>query len=290
MRLLRAELLKIRRRQATYVTFFVLVIIMALIYLLTGGAYDNPLTGGLIEFPGAYAVIAQFAFAFGGLLAMVYAAAFVGADWNWGVLRNVIARGESRANYLLAKAAALAIVFFIAMILVFLLGIALTYLQGATYGISVASPLRGRGLQDLAEWLVFGFPVLLQRAALGYVVAVVMRSQLAGAVVGIVLFLGESLVTTILTFVTFASQFGDPDQFAPGFEPLPPQWFQFLPISIGGNVLSQLPGGGSPAGEGGLNNLLVEPVPFEIALPVVFLYIIVSIGFAIWTLRRQEIT
>jgi ABC-type transport system involved in multi-copper enzyme maturation permease subunit len=290
MRLIRAELLKIKRRQATYVTFFVLLILMVAIYLLTGSAYDNPLTGGIIEFPGAYAVVSQFAFALGGLLAIVFTAAIVGADWNWGVLRTVIARGESRANYLLAKAAALAITLFIAMVLVFALGIVLTYLQGGLYGIPVASPLRGRGLQDLAEWIVFGFPVLLQRAALGFVVAVVMRSQLAGAVVGIVLYLGESLVTTILTFVTYVGQFGDPDQFSEGFQPLPVQWFQFLPISIGGNVLNQLPGGGSPAGEGGFNNLLIESVPFEIALAVVFVYLVASMAIAIWALRRQEIT
>ena len=290
MKLVRAELLKIRRRQATYVTFFVLVIMMTIIYLLTGAAYLNPLTGGLIEFPGAYAVVGQFAFAFGGLLAMVFAAAFVGADWNWGVLRNVVARGESRTAYLLAKAAALAIVLGLALVIVFLLGIALTYLQGAVYGITVASPLRGRGLLDLGEWLAFGYPVLLQRAALGFAVAVVMRSQLAGAVVGIILFLGESLVTTILTFFTIFQTFGDPDEFLGGLEPLPPQWFQFLPISTGGNVLNQLPGGGGFASEGGLQNLFIQPVPMAIALPAVLVYLVVALGVAILALRRQEIT
>ncbi len=50
------------------------------------------------RFPAPTRLIDQFAFAtLGGLLAIVYAAAIVGADWNWGVLRNVIARGESRA-------------------------------------------------------------------------------------------------------------------------------------------------------------------------------------------------
>jgi ABC-type transport system involved in multi-copper enzyme maturation permease subunit len=289
MRLIRAELLKIRRRQATYVLFLVLVILMAVIYLLTGGAYDNPFTGGIIEFPGAYAVISQFAFAFGGLFAMVFAAAFVGVDWNWGVLRNVIARGESRANYLLAKAAALAIVLAIALVLVFLLGIALTYLQGAIYGVPVSSPLRGRGLMDLVDWLAFGYPVLLQRAAIGFVVAVLMRSQLAGAVVGIVLFLGESLVTFFLTIFTIGTRFANPDTVFRGFEPAPPQWFQFLPISVGGNVLSQLPGGGGLLSEGGLQGLLIQPVPMVIALPAVFVYLAAALLVAIFALRRQEI-
>ncbi|MEO6350808.1 MAG: ABC transporter permease [Candidatus Limnocylindrales bacterium] len=287
MRLIRAELLKIRRRQMTYVMFFVLVIMMSLIYLVTGAVYDNDFFG-IIEFPGAYSLVGQFAYAFGGLFAIVFAAAFVGADWNWGVLRNVVARGESRGTYLLAKAAAVGIVLFIALLLIFALGIALTYLQGAIYGVPVASPLRGRGLQDLAEWIVLGFPVLLQRAALGFVVAVLMRSQLAGAVVGIVLFLGESLITTILTLFTLGTRLSNGGIFG-GLEPLPPQWFQFLPISVGGNVINQLPGGGGLASEGGIQNLLISPAPMAIALPAVLIYIAVSLGVAVLALRRQEI-
>jgi ABC-type transport system involved in multi-copper enzyme maturation permease subunit len=287
VRLVRAELLKIRRRTATYVVLGVGLLLMILTYLATGGIY---VFAGIIEFPGAYALIGQFAFALGGLLAIVYSAAFVGADWNWGVLRNVIARGESRANYLLAKAAALAIVLGIAMLIVFVVGILLTYLQGAVNGVPVANPLRGRGLMDLVDWLVLGFPVLLQRAALGFAVAVLMRSQLAGAVVGIVLFLGESLLTTILTVVTFTSRGLDPDGGFLNFQPLEPQWFQFLPISVGGNVLNALPGGGGPIGEGGLQNLLIKPVPIEIAVPAVLVYLVVSVAIAIFALNRQEIT
>ena len=44
MRLLRAELLKIRRRQATYVVLFVAVVLMVVIFLLTGSTL-----GGLRE-------------------------------------------------------------------------------------------------------------------------------------------------------------------------------------------------------------------------------------------------
>ena len=52
-----------------------------------------------------------------GLLAIVFAAAYFGSDWNWGVLRNVIARGEGRERYLLAKFIALAITLFIGMLI-----------------------------------------------------------------------------------------------------------------------------------------------------------------------------
>lgn len=288
MRLIRAELLKIRRRQATWVLFGVLIAIMAVFFLLIGGPYFRAL--GIVEFPQTYGLIQQFAFAFGGLFGIVFAAAYVGADWNWGVVRNVVARGESRASYLLAKAAALGIVLAVALVIIFLVGILMALLMGPLSGVPVASPLRGDGLLDLAKWLVIGYPVLLQRALLGLFIAVLLRSQLPGAVLGIVLFLGESLLTTILTVATFTGGLFDPDNGGfGGFQPADPQWFQLLPISIGGNVFSALPGGGGVASEGGLQNLLIKPVPFEIALIGIAVYIVASLGLAIVAINRQEI-
>jgi ABC-type transport system involved in multi-copper enzyme maturation permease subunit len=285
MRLIRGELLKIRRRSATYVVLVVALVLMGVIFLIAGVGFK--LTG-LIEFPFAYTLISQFAFGLGGLLGVVYAAAFVGADWNWGVLRNVIARGESRAAYLLAKAAALAIVLAIATLIIFLVGIVMAYATGFIYGIPVASPLRGRGLQDLVENIVLGYPVLLERAALGIAVAVVLRSQLAGAVVGIVLFLGESVIKTLLIGLTLPGRFGS--GFGSGsFETPGPEWFQFLPVSVGDYVVGAAPGNAVSLG-GGIEQFLIKPVPLEQALPAVLIYLVLSLLIAIFALNRQEIT
>jgi hypothetical protein len=300
VRLIRAELLKARRRSATYVLLIVALVLMAAIYLLIGigtsqvrgDDFGDALGLSTLEFPAQYSTIGQFAFGIGGLLAVVYAAAFAGADWNWGVLRNVIARGESRANYLLAKAAALAILLAIAALIVFAVGILLVYVTGFLFGISVSNPLRGRGLQDLAENLILGYPVLLQRAALGFAVAVLLRSQLAGAVIGIALYVGEAFLTTILTGITLAGQLGNVFGES-GFQPIGPEWYQFLPISIGGNVLSALPGASaaaSAAGGGGFGQFLLKPVPLELAIPAVLIYLIAAVGIAIVALNRQEIT
>src|SRR4051794_4219552 len=212
MRLVRAELLKIRRRRATYVTFLVALLLMVGVFFLAGaaGAWDE--TSGIIEFPAAYALINQFCFGLGGLLAVVYAAAYVGADWNWGVVRNVVARGESRTNYILAKAAALAIVLALALVLMYVVGIATLYVVGWLVHVPVARPFRANGLTDLLQNLLLGYPVLLERAAIGFSVAVLLRSQIAGAVIGIVLFLGESIVRLVLTGLTLRgniSSFGE---------------------------------------------------------------------------------
>lgn len=284
MRLIRAELLKARRRQATWVMLGVFLILMGLIYLLAGSAFKFI---GIIEFPAAYALIGQFTFGLGGLLAVVYAAAFVGADWNWGVLRNVIARGESRAGYLLAKAVALAILLGIAMLIVFAFGILMTYVTGLTWGVPVASPLRGNGLADLVEWLALGYPVLIQRAMLGLAVAVLLRSQLAGAVVGIVLYIGESIIRLMLTGAALVGRAGQ--GFEGGFQPIGPEWFQYLPISVGDYVVNAAPGGATSI-SGGLEQFLLRRVPLELALPTVLIYLVLSITLAVVALNRQEIT
>lgn len=286
MRLIRAELLKMRRRSATFVVFAVALALMILLFLVAGFGFK---LAGIIEFPATYAVIGQFAFGLGGLLAVVFAAAFVGADWNWGVLRNVIARGESRTGYLLAKAAALAIALAVAMVLIFLVGIAMAYITGLLYGIPVASPLRGSGLLDLLENMAYGYPVLIQRAALGLAVAVVLRSQLAGAVVGIVLFLGESIVKVTLIGLTLSTRLGGAfGGDGNALQPTGPEWFQYLPISVGDYVVGAAPGG-SASLSGGLEQFLLRPVPLPFALTSLLIYLGAALLIAIFALRRQEI-
>ena len=287
MRLVRAELLKMRRRTATYVTFAVALVLMVVLFLIAGAAGAFDISGlGLIEFPASYAFINEFCFGLGGLLAVVYAAVYVGADWNWGVVRNVVARGESRTNYLLAKGVALAIVLAIAVVVMYAAGIATLYVVGWLFNVPVASPLRANGLSDLLTNMLLGYPVMLERAALGFGVAVLLRSQIAGAVVGIVLFLGESIVRLILTGLALGgsvSAFGDN-----GFVQKGPEWFQYLPISVGDYVINSAPGNSLSIG-GGLEQFVLRPVPLPEALIAVFIYLALATLVGVVAINRQEI-
>jgi ABC-type transport system involved in multi-copper enzyme maturation permease subunit len=303
MRLIRAELLKARRRQATWVLLIVALALTGLIYFLIGRAIggvgcalgDILLPGEpstcVVEFPGAYALMDQFAFAtLGGVLAIVFAAAFTGADWNWGVLRNVIARGESRARYLLGKAAGIAIVLFIGAAAIFFFALLMTFLTAAANGISVSNPLRGNGLTDMFTNFFLGYLVVLERAALGFAVAVVLRSQLAGAVVGIVLYLGEGIVTTFLTVSAFGRSFGNGGDFGgSGLQVVGPEWFQFLPMRVGNEVLSAAPGVSGNVATGGVEGLFLRNVPIEQALPALLIYLFAALIISIVALNRQEI-
>ena len=86
MRLFGAGLRKLVRRPATYITFGLLVGLLALILLAVGAtARQQPGEAGrqallLVTFPGAYTLIVSFILGLGGLFAMIYAAAIAGSS------------------------------------------------------------------------------------------------------------------------------------------------------------------------------------------------------------------
>jgi ABC-2 type transport system permease protein len=280
MRLVRAELLKLRRRWASYIVLAILLGLMALVYLLVGllgGARDGGAAGFVTRFPGAYGVINQFVFGLGSLLAVAYAAAIAGADWNWGVVRVIFARGESRSRYVLAKAAGIGIALVIGTLVAYAAGIALTWMAAALLGTSIGDPFSASGLRGLAESLGYGILVLFERAAIGFAVAMLLRSQLAGVVVGIVLSIGEGILSAVL----LALAIGGP---AGGFDRVETQWFQFLPFSIGDSVLEAAPGVA-----GSMGQLLLEPVPVPIALATVVAYLVGALALAVIATERSEV-
>jgi hypothetical protein len=280
--MLSAELLKLRRRWATYIVPAVLIGLMALIYLLVGvvgGARAGGGGGGsrILHFPNAYVFINQFVVGLGGLLAIAYAAAIGGADWTWGIVRVIVARGESRSGYILVKALALAIVLFIGVLISYLAGILLTMAAATMVGVQSGNPFTGSALDSLLRTIAYGYVVILERAAIGFGVAVLLKSQLAGIVSGIVLYIGEAVLSTLLVVLTVASSGGlDGGQTT--------QWFQFLPFSIGNSVLA---GGGNP---NDIASAVLEPVPLGLALAFTIGYMVVALLVTAISVERAEIS
>jgi ABC-type transport system involved in multi-copper enzyme maturation permease subunit len=287
MRMFSAELLALRKRAATYVVLGVLLVVMALIYVIIGlsplGDSDAA-ANALLRFPGAYGGISQIVFGLGGLLGVAYAAAVAGADWNWGIPRLIISRGESRVVYVLAKAAAVALVLGIGVLIAYVAGIALVFLAAAMSGQGAGDPVGGRALTDLVESLAFGYPVLLERAAIAFAVAILLRSQVAGIVIGIVLYIGEGILSSILLGLAIA------ERGLRQLQPFGPEWYQYLPFSIGDNVLMRTTEAGAGGGSGGFEGFFLRPVPLEIAFAGVILYLVAAIVIAVLSVWRSEIT
>ncbi|MBA2570748.1 MAG: ABC transporter permease subunit [Chloroflexi bacterium] len=282
MRMLAAELLKLRRRWATYIVLVLLIVLMGLIFFLVGLGGRTSGASQVIRFPQAFGLINQFVFGLGSLLAVAYAAAIGGADWNWGVFRVVIARGESRGRYILVKYIGLAIVILIGCVIAFAAGILLTYFAGTIAGASVGDPFTGSGPGDIATSLALGFPVIAERAAIGFAVAVLLRSQLAGVVVGIILYIGESILAAVLIATNLSGAFSG----GGGFPRLGQQWYQFLPFSIGDSVLSHGP---SVTGQD-LEGLILTPVPLDAALAATLIYLAAALALVVVSVERSEIT
>ncbi len=205
MRLLVSGFRKLVRRPATWVTFGVLVGFVGLIFIAIGATADRVSTRpqaaaavALVTFPGAYDRILSFLLGLGGLLAVVYGAAIAGSEWTWGTLKNVVARGESRSRYVVVSFAATTPLLAVGLVLAFFLGTV-----AALVGASLAD-VRTDGLVDAAvfgslpENLARGWIGIVELCALGFAIATVARSQLAGIGAGIALFFGEQFSAIFL--------------------------------------------------------------------------------------------
>jgi hypothetical protein len=187
------------------VTLGVLVALMALIFIVSGFTAEQfPTRPGaraalaLITFPGAYQAVLAFVVGLGGLLAVIYGAAIAGSEWTWGTLKNAVARGESRSRYAVTTYASAVVLLAVGMLLAFGLGVA-----AATIGATVAAvPTSGltdpTALGELPEKLARGFVGIVEEGAIGFAIATIARSQLAGIGAGIAVYFGEQFSTLFL--------------------------------------------------------------------------------------------
>lgn len=205
MRMLVSTLRKLIRRPASWVTLGLQVGLLTLILVSVGLTFRQLPVGAsrlaseaLLSFPAAYLLVLSFVLGLGGLLSMVYGAAVAGSEWSWGTLRNAVARGESRWRYIAATYLGVAALLAAGLAIVYVAGL------GATLIASRIAGLPGGGLDDatvlgrLPEQLARGWVVLAEQGAVGFAIATLARSQLAGIGVGIGLFFGEQFATIFL--------------------------------------------------------------------------------------------
>jgi hypothetical protein len=216
MRLLRANLRKLRRRPATWVTFILLVALLLLVLLavVVGSQEARSPQAAIgarlfITFPGAYELLLTMVLSIGGLLAVTYGAAIAGSEWTWGTLKAAVARGESRARYTIAGFGAVAIFSCIGLVLAFLVGVAGAAIGATIVGVPLSGMGDGAALGRLPELFARAGLAVAMNAALGYAIATIARSQLAGIGVGIGLFFAEGIagifLPDIIKWFPFAS-------------------------------------------------------------------------------------
>lgn len=271
MRLLRANLGKLRRRPASWVTILLLIGLLILIFLLVtvaGGSSRDPqaaLASRLfLTFPGAYDAVMSIVLGIGGLLAVTYGAAIAGSEWGWGTLKAAIARGESRILYTLMNYAGVAVFTWIGIVLAFLVGVVVAAIGAAISGISLSGMSDADALRGLPELFARAGLAMAMNAALGFAIATVARSQLAGIGVGIGVFFAEGIARI----------------FAPDLI----QWFPFAASSAVVARSTELANAGGGGGGGGLTTQL-DP---QTAIVVVAAWLVGSLAVAsLWTERAE---
>ena len=269
MRVFLSGLRKLIRRPASFVSVGLLVGLLGLILIAAatvgqGTARGSANARALITFPGAYDLILSFMFGLGGLVAVIYGAAVAGSEWSWGTLKTAVARGESRARYMLATFVATMVMVAVGLALTFALGIGLAVLAANIAGISTAGVSDADTLQRLPAMAARGWFAVVEQAGLGFAIATLARSQLAGIGAGIAFYFGEG----------FASIFF-------------PDIIKYMPFAVARASIDTGAQGGFGGGGGGAAPVALEP---DTALLLVAAWLIGALLVTVLFTERAEIT
>lgn len=272
MRLFVSDLRKLIRRPASVVTVGLLLGLLVLIIIATATVSQR--SGGLearralliVTFPGAYEIILSFMFGLGGLFAVIYGAAIAGSEWSWGTLKNAVARGESRARYMLLAFAAIAVMVAAGLAITFVIGTIAAVVGANIAGVSTAGLNDAATLGRLPEEAARGWFAVTEEAALGFAIATLARSQLAGIGAGIAFYFGETFATIFL-----------------------PDIVKYMPFAVARASVA-ISGSAAAAGNGGGGPGAASALPADTALLLVGAWLIGSLLVAVVFTERAEIT
>ncbi len=269
MRLFRSNLRKLVRRPATWVTFLLLVGLLALIFVAvvasTSQTTDAEAAAAarlVVTFPQAYSSVLGIILGIGGLLAVTYGGAIAGSEWSWGTLKGAVARGESRTRYVVLAYAAVAVCALVGVVGAFVIGVALAAGGAGVLGVALGGMGDSAALGRLPEQFARAALAVGMDTALGFAIATIARSQLAGIGVGIGVYFAEGIAGLFL-----------------------PGVIRWLPFSAASAVVS----GGGDVSFGGGGNAAAPTLDPNTAVIVVATWLIASLVVSSVVTERAEI-
>ncbi len=210
-RLISAELFKLRKRGMTRILLFVLIGILAVLYLIlfavsraeipTGpggpGQVDLQTVLGLsVAIPFALNILASL----GTVLAVILMASSRGNEYNWRTIRNTVTASESRFKLLGAKLISVTILILIGMVIGLITGFGMSMLTTAIGGNDFNfSFFTGDYIWDqfLQFWRTFF--VMLPFIFLGFMLSIAGRSAMPGIALGIGVLFFEPIITGLMS-------------------------------------------------------------------------------------------
>ena len=271
MRLFLSSVRKLRRRPATWISLGLLVGLLLLVFLAVGAtARQVPTEPGevaatiIVTFPGAYEFVLSFILGLGGLLAVLYAGAIAGSEWSWGTFKSMVARGESRSRYLLGTYAGIGLVLGIGLLVAFAAGVVAAVIGATLAGMSLDGLSDPKAVGELPELTLRGWLSLVEQGALGFMIATIARSQIAGIGVGIGVYFAEQFASIFI-----------------------PDIVKYLPFHAAAAVVEVT--GAVSGGGGGNGGAVLDPLGPNEALVVVVLWLVAALGVTAFVAERAEI-
>jgi ABC-2 type transport system permease protein len=207
-RMIRTEILKLRKRQMTKILLGVLVGIIVIVNLLLlaiskvnlpGDAHGAGNIQNLLGLPTAIPFSLMLISSFGIVLAIILMASSIGNEYNWRTIRIALISGESRFKFLTAKLVSVGLFVLIGMVVGVLAGFIMSLITTAIGGYAFSFTFAtGSYLWDqfLQFWRTFY--VIIPFALLGFFMAIVGRSAMPGIATGIGVVFLESIITTFM--------------------------------------------------------------------------------------------
>jgi len=208
IRLISAELFKLRKRTMTRVLLYILIGIIILLYLLllaVSNANLPDMGPGMEGIPNLLGLPVALPFAmfilsdFGASLAIVLAASVMGNEYNWRTIRTAVVSSESRFKLLGAKLIAITIFVLFGMLIGLVAGFVMSLFTTAIGGYKYDfSFFTGSYLwhQFLQFWRTFF--VLIPYTLLGFMFAIIGRSAMPGIASGIGIMFLERIIATFM--------------------------------------------------------------------------------------------
>ncbi|XUW99622.1 MAG: ABC transporter permease [Dehalogenimonas sp.] len=285
IRLISAELFKLRKRGMTRILLFVLMGILMVVYLIlyavsranipTGpggpGQIDLQTVLGLpVAIPFAFNMLASL----GTVLAVILMASSMGNEYNWRTIRSTVAASESRSKLLGAKLISVFIFVLIGMVIGVITGFLMSMITTAIGGNSFNfSFFTGSYAWDqfLQFWRTFF--VMLPFVFLGFMLSIAGRSAMPGIALGIGVLFFEPIITGLMS--------------------LAGGWVADIPkYLLGANVnvitaLANLPEGFSGGFGGAGDNSAPSVLHATIVLSI---YAIAFVTYAFYLFKKRDVT
>jgi ABC-2 type transport system permease protein len=285
IRIIRAELFKLRRRGMTWILLYIMMGVMVLINLLLLAISQISLPaealGGLADLssmlslsyslPFTFSILASF----GAVMAVILTASSVGNEYNWRTLRIALTSSEGRLKFLWAKLISAIVLVIIGMAACLAVGFLVSMVTNVISGNALDfSFLTGGYLWDQFVQFWRTLFIIMPFTIMGLLFAVVGRSAMPGIAVGVGLLFLEPVITPFMSM-------------ADGWVSSIPKYLFSANVNAI-TALNNLPGTSGPLPFGGGTSTNTSSLPQ--AFTVLGVYMVVFLITAFYLFKKRDVT